>query len=152
MPNNLKSVQLSEHFSLAEMTASQFATRHGLDNTPGPSALAALEALCQHILEPLRAHFKRPVRISSGYRAPAVNAGIGGASSSQHKDGEAADLTVPGVPNIEVARWVRDNLPFDQVIMEGGWVHVSYDPSRNRRQALTAIFKSGQPTRYRQGL
>lgn len=145
-------MNLSEHFTLAEMTASQFAVRHGLDNKPGTTQTAALRALCDNILEPLRSHFGRPVHVSSGYRSPAVNSGIGGASSSQHKDGEAADITIPGVANIDVAKWIQGNLPFDQVIMEGTWVHVSYDPQRQRGEALTAIFKSGQPTRYKRGL
>jgi len=70
---------------------------------------------------------------------------IGGSSLSQHTRGEAADFEVPGVPNLEVARWIRDNLVFDQLILEfyrpgqpnSGWVHCSYRIDRARREALT---------------
>jgi hypothetical protein len=143
-------MNLSEHFTLAEMTDSQTAVRKGIDNDPGTAVVHALTTLCVQILEPLRAHYGLPVRISSGYRSPALNAAIGGASASQHVLGEAADITVPGIDNLALARWIRDHLPFDQVIMEGRWVHVSCGP-RNRRQALTAHFANGR-ARYSEGL
>lgn len=143
-------MNLSEHFTLAEMTFSQTAVRKGIKNEPPMQAVVALKNLCENVLEIVRVHFDRPIHISSGYRSPALNAAIGGASSSQHCLGEAADITVPGVDNLRLAKWIRDNTPFDQVIMEGSWVHVSCGP-RNRRQALTAHFKNGHAT-YSEGL
>lgn len=140
-------MQLSDHFSLAEMTRSQTAIRKGLDNTPPPAAIASLRSLCTNVLEPLRAHYGRPVLVTSGYRAPAVNRACGGATSSQHCLGEAADLTVAGVSNIEVCRWMERNLNYDQLIYEfgeAGWVHVSWRDGRLRNMELTARRQGGK--------
>jgi zinc D-Ala-D-Ala carboxypeptidase len=147
-------MRLSENFTLAEFTKSQTAIRNGIPNDPTTEHLEAMKVLCEFILEPLRAHFGRPVRLSSGYRSTRLNRAVGGSTTSQHSKGEAADLEIPGVANDRVAKWIRGNLPFDQVILEfyhsgdpnSGWVHVSYGP-RNRRQALTTsdgrVYKSG---------
>ena len=143
-------VSLSEHFSLIEMTKSQSALRLGLDNNPNPKAAAALANLCEQVLEPVRRHFDRPVIINSGYRAPAVNKAIGGKPTSQHCKGEAADLEIPGVDNMDVYKWITANCGYDQLILEyytgepqSGWVHVSYvSPDDNRHERLR-IDKSG---------
>lgn len=140
-------MNLSENFSLAEFIKSQTAIRKGISNKPTAAHLAAMKALCENILEPIRAHFGKPVRVTSGYRSKALNAAIGGSNSSQHSLGEAADIEIPGVDNRRLAKWIEANLPFDQLILEGakrgdanaGWVHVSYG-ARNRRQTLTATF------------
>lgn len=142
---------LTDHFSLAEMTFSQTALCKGIDNRAPADAVAAMRALCTHVLEPIRAHFGRPVRVSSGYRSAALNRAVGGSASSQHCLGEAADITVPGVDNLRLAKWIRDNLTFDQVIMEGGWVHVSFRVDRARKSVLTATFVGGKAS-YSQGL
>ena len=145
--------ELSEHFTLEEMTVSGTALRLGIDNSPGPREKVALIRLCDEVLEPVRRHFGRPVVISSGYRSPALNRAIGGSAISQHAKGEAADFIVPGVSNLEVARWMERNLNYDQLIYEfgeSGWLHVSYrEPYRN--QELSAR-KVGGRTRYFSGL
>ena len=131
---------LSEHFTLAELTVSQTALRKGIDNTPPPPVIAALTALCGNVLEPIRKHFG-PVVVSSGYRSPALNKAIGGSASSDHCHGRAADFTVPGALDIDVAQWVMRHLRYDQLILEfppQGWVHVSWRPANNRMQELTA--------------
>jgi len=143
-------MNLSEHFTLAEMIQSQTAIRRGIDNSAPADVVDALKALAIHILEPVRQQFG-PVFVSSGYRCPGLNAAVGGAPNSQHVLGQAADILVSGSANLVVARWIRDNTPFDQVIMEGGWVHASYGP-RDRRQPLTAHFVTGLSTSYTQGL
>lgn len=134
-------IMLSAHFSLAEFTKSQAAIRKGIRNDPPPAAIAAMQLLCAKVLEPVRAHFRRPVKISSGYRSPTLNRAIGGAASSQHVKGEAADFEVPGVSNLEVAQWMMRQLNYDQLILEfyhpgqpnSGWVHASYrEPYRNQ--------------------
>ena len=133
-------MNLSPNFVLAEFVTSQEATRQGIDNTPPEAIITRLSALCMNILEPLR-HALGPVRISSGYRCPALNAAIGGARCSQHMEGRAADISVNGRDLDDVYNWTYDNAPFDQVIREfppGGWAHVSYDPGRNRRDGLLA--------------
>lgn len=138
-------MHLSEHFTLREMTLSQTAARQGIDNTPDDDAVAALRAVCEHVLEPVRAHYGVPFSPSSGFRCLALNRALGSKDSSQHIKGEAVDLEVPGVPNYELAAWIRDNLTFDQLILEfytpgdptSGWVHCSYVAGDNRLAALT---------------
>jgi len=139
-------VRLSKHFTLAEFTRSNTASRRGIDNTPSAKHIAAMKLLCEEVLEPLRAHFGgRPVRVTSGFRSPALCRAIGSSSRSQHAKGEAVDFEIPGVSNYEVACWIRDNLTFDQLILEcytqgspnSGWIHVSYRKGRARKQSLT---------------
>lgn len=152
--------RLSEHFTLAEFARSQTAARLGIPNWPDdPAIVERLTALCVHILEPIRAHFG-PVFVTSGYRCARLNAAIGGAPTSQHQRGEAADLEVPGVDTAAVATWIRDaGLPYDQLILEAytpgepwsGWVHVSYRPP-GRREVLTAMPRPGGGMTYRPGL
>lgn len=145
--------QLSANFSLAEMTASQTAARKGIRNDPDAKVIAALTALCVNVLEPVRAHFGRPVRVTSGYRSPRLNIAIGGSATSRHCFGEAADFTVPGVSNIEVCRWIAANLRFDQLIYEfgeSGWVHAGFG-GRMRQQLLTAR-RMGGKVQYLPGL
>lgn len=138
--------QLSRHFTLKELTK----TTSGLVNQPeSPEIAARLATLCREVLEPIRNHFARPVIIHSGYRCAAVNSAVGGSKSSQHLRGEAADFHVSGYTVYEVARWISDNLDYDQVILEdflpehasSGWVHCSY-ARNNRNQDLTKFKNS----------
>ena len=140
-------MQLSRNFSLLELTKSQTAIRHGLSNTPGKQEIENLKMLCEFVLEPVRANFKRPVNVSSGYRSPAVNAMVGGSKTSDHCNGEAADIEIFGVSNYDLAVWIRDNLEYKQLILEfytpgepsSGWVHVSYSKNNNIKKTMTAI-------------
>ena len=136
-------MNLSEHFTLAELTASDYAARTGLSNVPLPDVVENLRFLAQN-LEAVRALLGAPMHVSSGYRSRAVNAGVGGAAGSQHVLGLAADFVAPqfGAP-VDVARAIAaSNIPFDQLIHEyGQWVHVSFTRTP-RRQALS-IFKRG---------
>ena len=144
-------MNLTDHFTLEELTASQTASRRGLDNTPPSDILPHLIVLAQG-LERVRALLGKPMLVSSGYRAPAVNEAVGGSSHSAHCLGYAADFICPafGTPR-DVAVAVRDSgIPFDQIIMEGTWVHLSFDP-KMRRQALTAHFGGGSAT-YTEGI
>ena len=77
-------MDLSKHFTLEEMTKSMTATRKGINNTPGPGEIKNLGDLCYEVLEPLRAHFDKPVTISSGYRSEALCEAIGSKKTSQH--------------------------------------------------------------------
>lgn len=135
-------MHLTRNFTLAEMLKSQAADRKGIDNTPAdPAIVEALQAVAVNILQPVRDHFDRAVFVSSGYRCPALNTAIGGSATSQHMRGEAADFEVAGHSNFDVAEWIRDNLEFDQLILEfytpgdphSGWVHCSYVPDRCRK-------------------
>jgi zinc D-Ala-D-Ala carboxypeptidase len=152
-------MKLTQHFSLSELTRSQTATRKGIDNQPDDEQLANLVALCECVLQPIRDHFGTSVRISSGLRMPELNAAIGGSTTSDHCKGMAADIEVPPIDNLELARWVEGSgLAFRQLILEyydgtpdSGWIHVSYDPADNKRQVLTAT-KQGGKTVYLPGL
>lgn len=143
-------MNLSKNFTLDELTLSQEAIRSGLPNKPTHTHLASLKALCEHILQPLRDRVKRPIVISSGFRSPTVNRRVGGAKSSQHTKGQAADFIIPGMSVTEVVLLIRRmGLPYDQLIDEfGNWVHVSYSP-RHRRQTLTVRLVGGK-TEYRE--
>lgn len=138
------------NFTLESLTASPTATRRGIDNSPSPAETARLLSLIRYVLGPLASHFYGyPVRILSGYRCPALNAAVGGSTTSQHMRGEAVDIVVAHRPNIMVAEWAHRNLPTDQIILEfpdapgGGWVHLSHrcggpNEPPNRGQTLTA--------------
>ena len=138
-------MKLGKHFTLQEMTKSQTAARKKISNVPGTEDISNLKALVENVLDKVRAHFKSPVIVNSGYRSPKLNRAIGGSKTSQHCKGQAADIEVPGVSNLEVAEFIRDNLDFDQLILENydpidpssGWVHVSYVRNPNRGQTLT---------------
>ena len=139
-------MQLSKHFTLREMTNSMTAQRKGIDNTPGSGEIKSLGDLCYEVLEPLRAHFDKPVTITSGYRSEALCEAIGSKKTSQHAKGMAIDFEIMGVPNIKVAYWLVNNVDFDQCILEfykpndgqAGWIHVSYnEKGANRKQVLT---------------
>ena len=138
-------MMLSPHFSLAEFQV----TNTGLPNVAGPVARERLRALCDEVLEPLREDLGQPVHVTSGYRSQAVNDAIGGSKTSQHMQGEAADIAVDGVPALNIAAAiVHLGLPFDQVIWydveRGGHVHVSHTSRRpNRGQVLHAPAAGG---------
>lgn len=140
-------MNLSQNFTLDEFIRSGTALRHGLDNTPTQLAIINAEALCDNILEPVRAHFARPISILSGYRSPSLNAIAGGAVDSQHMKGEAADIYVHKVPHHEVTAFIMDYLEFDQLIAEhcresnpfAGWIHVSFSLSTLRHEVLSCI-------------
>jgi len=152
-------MKLTDNFSLAEMTKSDTALRLDMDNTPGPEEIENMTRLCECVLQPVRNHFGRGVKVNSGFRHPNVNAKVGGSKTSDHCKGMAADIEIPGVANADLAKWIMDNLEFRQVILEfytpgvpdSGWVHVSYNPSDNKKQVLTATKKEGK-TVYLNGL
>ena len=150
--------KLTEHFTLEELIVSPTAKRLGLPNTPSPEHIANMKYVCEKILEPVRAHFGKPVQINSSYRSPAVNKAVGGSATSQHSNGEAVDFEIPGIPNKQLADWVADNLEFDQVILEfynakdganSGWVHASIKRNgQNRKQRLIASKSKAGGTVY----
>ena len=149
-------MQLSQNFSLEELTKSQTAPRKGIDNTPSPTHQATLQSLCPHVLQPIRDHFSRVVTISSGYRSPELCTAIGSKITSQHAKGEAADFEIFGVSNKELADYIHYNVNYDQLILEywnesdpnSGWVHCSYSEGNNRRQYLKAYKDENNKTKY----
>ena len=152
-------MNLTKNFTLSEMTKSETALRLGLDNQPDETQLANLKVLAEKVLQPVRDHFARGVKVNSALRVPAVNSAVGGSKTSDHCKGQAADIEIPGVANGVLAQWIADNLEFTQLILEfytqgvpdSGWVHVSYVPDNLKKQVLTATKENGK-TVYLQGL
>jgi len=150
-------MKLSENFSLIELTKSQTAERKGINNTPSPEHQENLKLLCTHILQPVRDRFERVVSVSSGYRSEELCLAIGSKITSQHAKGQAADFEIYGLSNRELATWIKENLNYDQLILEywkkedpnSGWVHCSYDVNVNRKQYLKAYKENGR-TKYEQ--
>ena len=140
------------------MTKSQTATRMGLNNSPSEDQTENLRLLCERVLQPVRDHFNQVVSISSGFRDPILSVKLGSSTKSQHGRGEAADFEIFNIPNNELADWIKENLMFDQLILEyfepgqpnSGWVHVSYtkEINANRKEYLMAIKKNGK-TEYK---
>lgn len=135
-------MNLSEHFTLQELTYSETAIRKGIDNTPTPEIFNNLQLLCMLILEPIRMQLAIPIRINSGYRSIEVNKLVGGVSTSQHCKGQAADMVAIGLTIDQfyekIKEMVANGLIVDQVIHEyNSWIHISYtNTGINRKQFL----------------
>tara|TARA_R100001369_G_scaffold613_1_gene2061 strand:- start:68 stop:562 length:495 start_codon:yes stop_codon:yes gene_type:complete len=152
-------MNLSKNFSKAELCKSQTAIRMGLNNNPTDDQTENLRLLCERVLQPVRDHFNQVVSISSGFRTEILSNKIGSSSKSQHCKGEAADFEIFETPNNELADWIKENLMFDQLILEyytpgepnSGWVHVSYtkEINANRKEYLMAIRDSNGKTQYK---
>ena len=152
-------MKLSKNFSLKELTRSQTAIRHGIINLPNQEQLVCLTALTTAILQPIREVHGR-VDINSGLRVLELNRKIGSGDTSQHVLGQAADLECPSIDNLQLAKWIEQNLKFDQLILEfyeqgeptSGWIHVSYNnQGENRGRVLTASRVDGK-TQYTEGI
>jgi zinc D-Ala-D-Ala carboxypeptidase len=142
------SIKLSDNFRLSELTKSNTALRLGIDNTPSQEEIDRLEYLCLRVLQPVRNYYNRSVIVSSGFRCLQLNQELKSGNRSQHVRGEAADFEIPGLDNYEVACWVRDNLEYDQLILEfydgspsSGWIHVSIKEEGNNRMECLTINK-----------
>ncbi len=152
-------MNLTANFSLHELSKSETALRMGFDNTPDDEATENLRLLCEKVLQPVRDHYGKGVKVNSAYRSPESNAAVGGSKTSDHCKGMAADIEIPGVANADLAQWIMDNLEYTQLILEfytpgipdSGWVHVSYDPNNLKKQELTATKVAGKTT-YLPGL
>ncbi len=136
--------QLSEHFKLSEFTQSGTARRHKVKNVPGPREVERLRFLCVKSLEPMRRRFG-VIRITSGFRCKKLNALVGGSPTSQHVLGEAADIHTGGRELSEkMFGFAKQNIPFDQLILEHNpahgiyWLHISLRSDRpgNRHEAF----------------
>lgn len=130
----------ARYFVEQELTRSATARRLGIDNTPSAEARANLQALVRNVLDPLREALGAPLEVSSGYRSPALNKAVGGASGSHHQSGRAADVWSRHATAEELMRLaVRRNLPFDHAIIyaSSGHLHLDHNPEGpNRRRLL----------------
>jgi hypothetical protein len=151
-------MNISENLTLSEVTNSMTAKRLGINNNPTPEHLANLKLVAEKVFEPIRKHFGKAIKVSSGYRSAALNAATPGSSStSQHCSGEALDLDQDtmknGITNKQIFDYIKDNLEFDQLIWEYGtdqnpdWVHVSYESKgKQRKQILRCKRVNGRPS------
>jgi hypothetical protein len=149
-------MRLSKNFTLEEFLLSQTATRHSIDMTPPDWVIENLQRLVTGCLQPLRDEVAAGIYISSGFRPEMLNGLINGSSTSQHMNGNAADIKVSGQEPFDTAELiVAMNLPFDQVIHEfGRWVHLGVadilrgekltaykDPVTTRTSYVTGIIR-----------
>lgn len=133
--------QLTPHFTLEELTASEAADRNGWDNTPNDSELANLHRLADFLEQVKVVLGGKPIMVNSAFRSKQVNDSVGSKDSSQHRVGCAADIRVPGMTPDQVVRAIiSSGIGYDQVIREfDRWTHVSVPNSVDmapRRQAL----------------
>ena len=136
------SMNLTRNFTLSELTKSDTAIRKGINNNPSPEQIENLKALAVNILQPVRSHFDKPLIISSGFRCAQLCLEIGSSVNSQHvadNSAAAADFEIPGVDNRELALWIKNELEYDQLILEfykdneptSGWIHCSYSTDQS---------------------
>lgn len=166
---NLPPTQITPHFSYRELTRSETARRHGIDNTPSPSELDNIKYTAEQ-LEKIRAYlnakYQRPIAIivTSCFRNERVNRLVGGSKTSAHRFGLAADCDATGFTSANFAKEIiemknKGLIDYDQLILEfpergdGAWVHIGFKPNgkEQREQILTAVKKNGK-TAYLQGL
>jgi hypothetical protein len=149
-------MQLSKNLALSEVTRSETAKRKGISNMPTPEHIENFKKLAEKVFQPIRDHFGKPIRISSGYRSKALNTAVGGSLSSQHCTGEAIDIDMDGtdITNAQIFHFIKDNLEFDQMIWEFGtdvnpdWVHVSYESTGKQRKQILKAKRVGGKTTY----
>ena len=139
-------MELSKNFTLAELCKSQTATRHNINNIPtDQNIINNLIAVSNNILQPIRDNFGIPFSPNSGYRSPELNQLLKSKPTSQHCKGEAVDIEVPTISNLDLANWCSVHLNYDQIILEfynegepsSGWVHISFSLEKNRKKYLT---------------
>ena len=147
-------MRLSKNFTLSEITRSNTASRLNISNAPSQEHLNNMQILIRDLIQPMRDALG-PIRISSGYRSPALNRAIGGSSKSQHCKGQALDIQFwkdGEMCNKEIYDWViKEGIEFDQMINEFdfAWIHISLKSKDNRKQILEAYKDNDGDTAYR---
>jgi putative chitinase len=145
--------KLSSHFMLREAVKSDTAERLKIDNTPPTSVIATMRETAME-MEIVRAMLGTPIEINSWYRCLPLNKALGSKDTSQHVVGEAVDFVSPkfGIPKL-ICKFILDhagNIPFDQLILEHSWVHISFAiRSGQPRKQVLSLLKNGH---YAQGL
>jgi hypothetical protein len=140
-------MNLTPHFTLEELTASETADRNGWNNNPNGyerENLARLADLLEQVKVVLGG---KPIMVNSAFRSKQVNDAVGSKDTSQHRTGCAADIRVPGMTPDEVVKAVlASTIQFDQIIREfDRWTHISVPNTVDtaaRKQALI-IDKAG---------
>ena len=151
-------MKLSKNLSLNETLVSKTALRLNIDNSPTEEHIENLKYIAEKVFQPIREHFGVPIYISSGYRSPELNEAIGGSPRSFHSHGMALDLDQDGrnkgVSNADVFYFIKDNLPFTELIWEFGdesnpnWVHVAIAPGREDEKKIKIAERINNKTTY----
>ena len=134
--------KISKHITYKEATHSNYAKQYKIANKPSSEDIENMELLAEKVFEPLREWVEAPIRVNSMFRSLELNSALKGAPRSSHMKGQAFDITsMGGKTNLEMFHYIKDNLPFDQLIWEYGaepkWLHVSYvSEAENRGQVL----------------
>ena len=138
-------MQLSEHFSLEELTHTD---HREFDNTPNDAELENLKRMAE-FLEEVRSLLGKPLLINSCFRSELVNNSVGSKSSSQHRVGCATDFRVNGMTPDEVVKAIIvSDLNFDQIIREfDRWTHISIPNSIHNQPRKQALIIDKQGTR-----
>lgn len=126
---------ISEHISFSEAVN----TSTGLPNIPTDKEIENMKRVAVVCFEPLRTWYGKPIKINSFFRCEAVNKAVGGSKTSQHRFGEAIDISAGSKEeNKKLFDWCKANLKFDQLINEYDykWVHISFKQGSNRNQTL----------------
>ena len=153
-------LKLSKNFTLGEVVNSYLANRLNIDNSPTEEDIYKLWIVVNKIAQPIRDYYNKPTFISSGFRCLELNQALGSSDNSQHIKAEALDLEVLGISNYDLSIWVRDNLEFDQLILEkhdlnipsSGWVHCSYNIFNNRNESLSYLKSDNGSYNYYNGI
>lgn len=124
----LKAKEAVSHFTIAELSRSTIALRHGIDNTPPPEAVLNMQRLIDNVLEPARNLLQKQIIVNSGYRCPRLNSMVGGAKRSYHLSGRAADITTGNIDDNRRLLEILSQLPHVELISEHGglWIHVAF--------------------------
>ena len=139
-----------KYFELNELLKSDTALSKKIDNSPSWEIVEHLDELVTKILDPLREAWGKPIKISSGYRCPRLNQAVGGAATSVHKCGWAADLQTSGKFETFrdfVVNWVKkNNIGFDQILLESNkktkaqWIHIGlYNNAKQQRKQIKVM-------------
>lgn len=140
-------MKLTENFTLEELYRSSTAARIGVDNFPSPVVQENLKMLAERILQPIRDAYRHPIRVTSGYRCAAVNRAVGGAKTSQHLTGCAADIRCDYTSKAYLFRIIKNMIQERKIVVgqliweygnadEPSWIHVSLPTATKRNQIL----------------
>lgn len=138
-------MKISKNFSLEEFTFSRTALQMGINNDPPEEVVENIIRLTRNVLQPLRDELSSPIYITSGYRSYDLNKAVGGVSDSQHLTGEAVDFIVPNYEVEELFLIISLEYPYDQVIREPTWIHLSYSDNL-RYERFRTKYKNGRIT------
>lgn len=128
-----------KYFTIPELCASSVAAARRIINEPDQRQTDNLTRLIQQVLDPVREKIGVPVTVTSGFRSPALNKAVGGVATSQHLEGEAADIIIKPVKgesqkgaNKRLFNTIEDMVREGEIIVgqlldenNFSWVHVS---------------------------